>query len=155
MFFREKGMAYCSAGPAPGVWGPDGFCREARHLPSCKAAPFDARPGRFHPRTDTPACRGSRRKTRRGPKNQDAPRRYRGSVCSALLGSHSITSVAIRNSRESLRQAGPQSLQALPCSPSIPSFAMIGTMMRPAAGSAHQKPNKALSSNPARRIAER
>lgn len=41
------------------------------------------------------------------------------------------------------------SSQALPCNPSIPSFAMMGTVMRAATGSAHHRPNRVLSSNPA------
>src|SRR5207302_9747278 len=34
------------------------------------------------------------------------------------------------------------SSQALPCNPSIPSFAMMGTIMRAATGSAHHRPRK-------------
>src|SRR5437899_1594796 len=45
--------------------------------------------------------------------------------------------------------------QALPCHPVIPSLAMIGTMTKPATGSAHHSPNSALSSNPPSRMAER
>jgi hypothetical protein len=47
------------------------------------------------------------------------------------------------------------SSQALPCNPSIPSFAMIGTMMRAPTGSAHYRPNSMLSSNPASKIADK
>src|ERR1700737_975040 len=47
------------------------------------------------------------------------------------------------------------SRQALTFNPSIPSFAIMGTIMRAAAGSAHHKPRMALSSNPTSKIAER
>ena len=47
------------------------------------------------------------------------------------------------------------SSQALPCNPSIPSFAMMGTMMNAATGSAHHKPKNALSSSPTSKIADR
>jgi hypothetical protein len=48
-----------------------------------------------------------------------------------------------------------QSEQALPCNPSMPSFPMMGTIIRAAAGSAHHRPKKKLRINPASRMADR
>src|SRR4029077_9700390 len=48
-----------------------------------------------------------------------------------------------------------QPLQALARMPSTPSFAMMGTMMRAAIGSAHQRPNKAFRRRPPKRMADR
>ena len=45
--------------------------------------------------------------------------------------------------------------QVLAFSPSNPSFAMIGTIVNAAIGSAHHHPNPALSTRPASKIAER
>lgn len=48
-----------------------------------------------------------------------------------------------------------QSEHARPRTPSIPSFVMMGTMIRAANGSAHHNPKKALSSKPTSRIDDR
>ena len=48
-----------------------------------------------------------------------------------------------------------QSSHALPCNASMPSFAIIGSIMSPATGSAHHQPKIALRTKPTRRIAER
>ena len=45
--------------------------------------------------------------------------------------------------------------QVLPVIPSMPSFAIIGTITSPATGSAHHQPNSAFRSKPPNRIADR
>src|ERR1017187_3663713 len=91
---------------------------------------------------------------RKTPSRPPIPESSRDSLNSAHAPLRHLLKHNARNGTRD--QSHPHSSQqALPLSPSAPSFPIIGTIASPAAGSAHHQPNRAFSSKPPKRIPER